>query len=73
MTTDSTAFIVACPQCGTANRVPASREGEAGRCGNCRANLPPLHATPVPLTDRSFDPFVNAYPVPVLAEFWAPW
>ena len=71
--TDSNVFIVTCPKCGTANRVPASREGDVGRCGNCRADLPPLHSMPVPLTDQSFDPFVNAYPAPILAEFWAPW
>jgi predicted Zn finger-like uncharacterized protein len=73
MANDGTVFLVTCPHCGTANRVPASREGQAGRCGNCQTTLPMLHTTPVPLTDRSFDPFLNAFPGPVLAEFWAPW
>ena len=66
-------FLIRCPACGTANRVPASSEGVAGKCGSCHAALPPLHTRPVVLTDRSFDDFVNSCRGPVLAEFWAPW
>lgn len=66
-------FKARCPACGTTNLVPAEREGEVGRCGSCHGTLPPLYLHPVPLTDRSFDSFVAAYPGPVLAEFWAPW
>ncbi len=66
-------FIIRCPACGTANRVPAVSEGRAGKCGSCRTPLPPLHTRPVPLTDRNFDSFVAGYPGSVLAEFWAPW
>lgn len=73
MTASGESFLVTCPACGTANRVPASKEGVAGRCGSCHRALPPLYLHPVPLTDRSFDPFVAGYPGPVLAEFWAPW
>ncbi len=71
MTTPS--YLVHCPSCGTANRIPADRQGVAGRCGHCRATLPPLYYQPQPLTERTFDPFVRSYPGPVLAEFWAPW
>lgn len=67
------AYTVTCRACGTANRIPAEREGQPGRCGNCHAALPPLYARPQPLTESSFDAFVNSYPGPVLAEFWAPW
>lgn len=66
-------FIIHCPACGVANRVPAASEGRAGKCGSCGAALPPLHTRPVELTDRSFDAFVAGYQNPVLAEFWAPW
>lgn len=65
--------IVTCNACGTANRIPAEKEGVRGRCGSCRAELPPLYSRPQPLSDSSFDPFIAAYPGPVLAEFWAPW
>ena len=66
-------YIVTCAACGTGNRIPAEREGKKGRCGNCRAELPPLYYRPVQLTDSSFGSFIAAYPGPVLAEFWAPW
>ena len=73
MTQSANSYLVRCPACGTANRVPAAKEGAAGRCGNCGATLPPLYTHPIPLSDRGFDEFVNAYPGPILAEFWAPW
>ena len=66
-------FLIHCPLCGTANRVPAASEGKAGKCGNCHAALPPLYTRPVVLSDRSFDAFIKNYQGPVLAEFWAPW
>ena len=68
-----TTYTVTCPACGTANRIPADKEGERGRCGKCRSALPPLYHRPQPLTEQRFDPFVTSYPGPILAEFWAPW
>lgn len=68
-----TTYTVTCRACGAANRIPAEREGQAGKCGRCRAPLPPLYSKPRSLDERSFDAFVKAYPGPVLAEFWAPW
>ena len=68
-----TSHIVTCPACGSGNRIPDDKEGLRGRCGSCKSRLPPLYLHPQPLTDRSFDGFVAAYPGPVLAEFWAPW
>jgi thioredoxin 2 len=66
-------YIVTCPSCGSSNRIPADKEGLRGRCGACRAALPPLYSHPQPLSDISFDSFVSGYPGPVLVEFWAPW
>ncbi len=65
--------IIRCPACSTSNRVPRSTEGRAGKCGSCRKQLPPLYSRPVQLTDTTFAPFIQGYPGPVLAEFWAPW
>ncbi len=73
MATSRDDYIIRCPACGAANRVPATSEGRAGQCGSCHAGLPPLYRTPVALTDRSFDEFVRGNPGPMLAEFWAPW
>ncbi len=66
-------YLIRCPSCGVANRVPAASEGRAGKCGSCHAVLPPLYVKPVPLTERDFDAFIAVYPGTVLAEFWAPW
>jgi thioredoxin 2 len=68
-----TDFQVKCPTCGRSNRIPAEKEGLSGRCGNCRAVLPPLYYQPRMLTERNFDDFIRSYNAPVLAEFWAPW
>ena len=73
MATNDATYLIRCPACGTDNRVPASTAGRAGSCGSCHAPLPPLHLSPLALTDRSFDDFVRNYPGPILAEFWAPW
>lgn len=67
------AYLIKCPACGKGNRIPAEKEGVAGRCGNCRSALPPLYYQVRPLGERNFDEFIRAYPGPVLAEFWAPW
>jgi thioredoxin 2 len=65
-------YIVTCSACGTANRIPADKQGRAGRCGSCRATLPPMYFQPQALNEQSFDGFIQGYPGPVLAEFWAP-
>lgn len=66
-------YVVTCGNCGTANRIPAEKEGRHGRCGNCRTELPPLFCRPQQLTESTFDAFIKSYGEPVLAEFWAPW
>ncbi len=66
-------YLIHCPACGTANRVPASSEGKSGKCGECHAPLLPLYTKPVALADRSFGAFVNGYQGTILMEFWAPW
>ena len=68
-----TSYTVTCPSCHAANRIPADKEGKAGRCGSCHGALPPLYRHPQALSQSSFDPFVRAWPGPILAEFWAPW
>lgn len=37
------AYIVTCSACGTDNRIPLEMAGKKGRCGSCRAGLPPLY------------------------------
>jgi thioredoxin 2 len=68
-----TPYTIKCNSCGTSNRIPAEKEGLAGRCGNCRAILPPLYHQPLALTERTFDDFARSYQGSIIAEFWAPW
>jgi thioredoxin 2 len=64
-------LLVRCPHCGAGNRVPAERAGESPQCGQCHQPL--LAGHPLELADENFDAVVDASPVPVLVDFWAPW
>lgn len=56
------------------NRVPADKlaQGRQPVCGKCKK---PLSATrePLTVTDANFASAVEASPVPVLLDLWAPW
>ena len=64
--------IRGCPSCGTKNRVPASRLADTGRCGACKATLPPL-SEPLAVDGAAFDDIIRDARVPVLVDFWAAW
>lgn len=68
------AALVRCPACGATNRVPAAelRAGRRPVCGRCTTALP-LGGGPIVVTDASFATEVEASPVPVLLDMWAPW
>jgi len=68
---DESRLHVACPHCGATNRVPAARLTEDPVCGRC--GQPLLDGRPTELADASFDAVVQASPLPVLVDFWAPW
>jgi thioredoxin 2 len=59
--------IVTCPNCGTRNRVAATREG-VPRCAKCHHNLPWV----VDADARSFES-ETAASIPVLVDLWADW
>ncbi|MCZ2149814.1 MAG: thioredoxin [Bryobacterales bacterium] len=61
-----------CPSCETKNRVPARRLADAGRCGSCKAPLPP-QAAPLEVDSEEFAAIIQETPVPVFADFWASW
>jgi thioredoxin 2 len=54
------------------NRVPAEHLADTGRCGTCRATLPPLSG-PIEATGEIFHKVVQNARVPVLVDFWADW
>ena len=66
-------YTVTCSSCGTANRIPADKQGKSGRCGTCHATLLPMYYQPRSLDEKGFDDFIRGYNGPILAEFWAPW
>jgi thioredoxin 2 len=59
--------IIACPNCGTKNRVRSTASG-VPRCSVCHTLLPWI----VEADRQSFDTELVAS-VPVLVDFWAPW
>jgi len=61
-----------CPNCRTANRVPAKHLADTGRCGSCKQPLPPADA-PIDADPPSFQEIVGGARVPVLVDFWAAW
>ena len=65
-------MIRKCPVCGKSNRVPAEHMADTGRCGACKAELPPV-AEPIEADSENFDSIVREARVPVLVDFWAAW
>ena len=80
--------IVACPNCGTKNRVDENRARTSQPvCGKCGRELPaaaaaassgPARASagggkPLVVTDATFGSDVLGAPAPVLLDCWAPW
>ncbi len=68
MATPSDTTIVTCDACGQRNRVAPGREA---RCGRCKQPLLVDHV--VVVTDQNFSAEVEASPLPVLLDCWAPW
>ena len=60
--------VIACGACGQKNRVRAAA-GAVPHCGRCGRPLPWL----AEVTAAEFGDAVEHSPLPVLADFWAPW
>jgi len=61
-----------CKRCGQKNRVGADHLSDAGRCGACKAALPPIDE-PLQVNEELFDEILHSSQVPVLVDFWAEW
>lgn len=59
--------VVACPSCGTKNRVPLAAKGHP-RCPKCRTDLPWV----VDAGDADFAAAVDTSAL-VIVDLWAPW
>lgn len=64
--------IRVCANCHKKNRVPAKHLSDTGKCGDCKAVLPPL-AEPLQVDGALFDEIVQNASVPILVDFWAEW
>ncbi|WP_323844484.1 thioredoxin TrxC [Microbulbifer magnicolonia] len=60
-----------CPDCGTINRVPASRLRDRPLCGKCRSAL--IGGRPIEATDHSFRRLIDKSSLPAVVDFWATW
>ena len=65
-------MIRICGSCKQKNRVGAEHLADTGRCGACKAALPPV-SEPLAVTTEEFDEIVRGATVPVLVDFWASW
>ena len=66
-------MLVPCSSCGATNRVAPHHLADAGKCGRCKAALPP-RAAPIEIDGPvAFDELIRGARVPVLVDFWAPW
>ena len=61
-----------CPHCQTKNRIPAKHLSDTGRCGACKADLPP-QSEPLAVDTALFEEVMQNATVPVLVDFWAAW
>jgi thioredoxin 2 len=62
---------VVCPDCGTVNRVPEQRLGDAPRCARCKHGLFGGH--PAVLSETTFGVHISRSDIPVVVDFWAEW
>jgi thioredoxin 2 len=65
-------MIRTCRACGANNRVPAKHLSSTGRCGSCKAALPPV-SEPIDVDATAFAEITREAKVPVLVDFWAEW
>ena len=61
-----------CKSCARKNRIPTGHLTDIGRCGACKAPIPPIDE-PLQADAQLFDDIIQNAKVPVLVDFWAEW
>jgi thioredoxin 2 len=69
--TEDNAIHYACAHCGRTNRILRERLLDNPTCGACKQKVFPN--SPVTVTDSDWTQQIDACPIPVLVDFWAPW
>lgn len=62
-----------CPTCGRSNRIPAKHLSDVGKCGACKAELPPIGEPIEVNNEEQFNEILRESKFPVLTDFWASW
>jgi thioredoxin 2 len=70
---DDRGILLACPQCGTRNRLAYEKLGQAFRCGQCHLELSPPDEPVVVGSEAIFNALTGHFALPVLMDFWAEW
>ena len=70
---DDRGILLACPQCGTRNRLAYEKLGQAFRCGQCHLELLPPDEPVVVSSEAVFNALTSQSVLPVLVDFWAEW
>ena len=52
------ALIRNCPPCGRSNRIPAKHLSDVGKCGACKAELPPI-GEPIEVNEEQFNEIIS--------------
>ena len=68
----SDALYFRCADCGQINKIPAARRYDGPVCGRCKRKLDGT-GRPQDVSDEALERLIEAAPVPVLVDFWAPW
>jgi len=64
-------MLIACPDCGTRNRLAAEKPGHEAVCGRCGTSLQPRH--PIDLGDDRLARYLAGTDAPIIIDFWASW
>lgn len=65
-------LVIACPGCGTKNRIPAGKQHLGPKCGKCKNSISLAGAAvPVELDDAGFAGFIGSATIPVMVDFFS--
>jgi len=62
---------IACPHCGTTNRLPEERLGDGPKCGKCKQ--PIFTGSACELTSANVTAMTQRNEIPLLVDCWASW